>query len=144
MPAVPESPTSVTSPNEASAHPASLHDRPTAVELLEAIAATLHERVLPAVEGSVRHDVRVAANLCRLIAREAMSNAALQGVTAQFQALVNDDSLIGVDLLAAVSALIDAGDLDATTEAAARAAALAHVEAKLAANQPGYNTGGAL
>lgn len=118
-----------------------MHDRPTAVELLEAIAATLDQRVLPAVEGGVRHDVRVAANLCRIIAREVADVDLSAAVTAEFQALVGDDSHDGANLLAAVSTLIDDGELDAQTEAAARSAALAHVQAKLAVSQPGYDAG---
>jgi len=119
----------------------SLHDRPTAAELLQAVAATLDERVLPAVEGGVRHDVRVAANLCRTIAREVAGTNLDAAVTAEFQALVGDDSLVGVELLTAAGALIDRADLDAATEAAARSAALAHVEAKLAVSRPGYDAG---
>lgn len=119
--------------------PPSLHDRPTASELLVAIATTLDQRVLPEVAGGVRHDVRVAANLCRIVARE-FDDAEMSGsVTDAFQSVVGDDSLGGVELLAAVSDMIDDGRLDEQTEAAARAAALAHVRAKLAVSQPGYD-----
>lgn len=117
----------------------SLHDRPTATELLDAVASTLDNNVLPAVEGGVRHDVRVAANLCRIIARELGAAEAAVAVAGRYQAIVGDDSLEGAELLAAVSRMVDSGELAGADEAAARAAALAHVTAKLAVSQPGYD-----
>ena len=45
-------------------------DEPDAATLLEAMAATLTDRVMPALEGGVRHEARVVANLCRILARE--------------------------------------------------------------------------
>jgi hypothetical protein len=44
--------------------------RPTAPELLDAIAVLLQEEVLPAVPPSLQHKVRVAANLTRIVERE--------------------------------------------------------------------------
>jgi hypothetical protein len=43
---------------------------PDAARLLGAIADTLEERVLPRTDAEARHLVRVAANLCRIVARE--------------------------------------------------------------------------
>ncbi len=48
-----------------------MQDRPTAAELLEAIADLLEQQVLPATDGPLRHQVRVAGNLCRILEREA-------------------------------------------------------------------------
>lgn len=48
----------------------SVHDRPTATELLEIIAETLSDTVLAATAPHAQHQVRVAANLCRIVARE--------------------------------------------------------------------------
>jgi hypothetical protein len=45
--------------------------RPTAAELLEAIADLLENEVLPVLDGSpVQHKVRVAGNLARILERE--------------------------------------------------------------------------
>jgi hypothetical protein len=48
-----------------------LQYRPTAFELLDTIASLLETDVLPAVDGSLQHRVRVAANLARILEREA-------------------------------------------------------------------------
>ena len=50
-----------------------MNDTPTSDELLDAVARTLTEQVLPDTSGSTRHSVRVAASLCRLVARELAS-----------------------------------------------------------------------
>jgi hypothetical protein len=47
-----------------------MQDRPTAPELLVDIADLLENRVVPALDGALRHQVRVAGNLCRIIERE--------------------------------------------------------------------------
>lgn len=47
-----------------------MHDRPTASELLMIVAETLSDTVVPATEPHARHQARVAANLCRVVARE--------------------------------------------------------------------------
>ena len=44
--------------------------RPTAAELLDAIAELLEKEVIDAVSGPVQHKVRVAANLARILQRE--------------------------------------------------------------------------
>jgi len=43
---------------------------PSAATLLDAVAATLTSQVIPATSGSAQHSARVAASLCRIIARE--------------------------------------------------------------------------
>ena len=45
--------------------------RPTADELLDCMAALLEDQVLPVVAGPVQHQLRVAANLARILQREA-------------------------------------------------------------------------
>ena len=40
-----------------------MQDRPTAAELLEAVADSLDGEVLPVVDFTVQHKVRVAANI---------------------------------------------------------------------------------
>ena len=48
-----------------------MQDRPTATELLEAIAELLEGPLLEATGGALKHQVRVAGNLSRILAREA-------------------------------------------------------------------------
>ncbi len=48
-----------------------MQDRPTSAELLETVADLLEEQLMPATQGAVRHQVRVAGNLCRILEREA-------------------------------------------------------------------------
>ena len=43
---------------------------PSASALLDAIADTLTNQVIPATSGGAQHSARVAASLCRIIARE--------------------------------------------------------------------------
>jgi len=47
-----------------------VQDRPTAAELLEAIGDLLEGPLLEATEGALKHQVRVAGNLCRILGRE--------------------------------------------------------------------------
>ena len=47
-----------------------MQDRPTATELLDDVAALLADEVVPVLDGNLRHHVRVAANLCRIVSRE--------------------------------------------------------------------------
>ena len=54
-----------------------MQDRPTSWELLDAVAELLEETLMPATEGGVRHQARVAANLCRIVQREIAAGAEL-------------------------------------------------------------------
>ena len=47
-----------------------MQDRPTSIELLETIAWFLETEVLDELEGSKRHQTRVAINLCHILMRE--------------------------------------------------------------------------
>ncbi|HEY2773943.1 MAG TPA: DUF6285 domain-containing protein [Candidatus Binatia bacterium] len=47
-----------------------MQDKPTAIELLEALEAFLREEVAPHVEGGLRFKVLVATNVAGIIARE--------------------------------------------------------------------------
>lgn len=95
-------------------------DRPTAAELLEIVAETLSETVVPATESHAQHQARVAANLCRILGRELAAGAPASPTF--------PNSLL---------------DVDDATAAAAYEEALALVEAKLAIVKPGYNDHGA-
>lgn len=47
-----------------------MQDRPTATELLTTIAGVLEGDVMPLLQDPIKHRVRVAANLCQILARE--------------------------------------------------------------------------
>ncbi len=47
-----------------------MNDRPTAVELLEAVRRFLQDDVMPALDGHLGYQVRVAANVVAIVARE--------------------------------------------------------------------------
>lgn len=91
-------------------------DRPTTIELLEIVAETLTEAVVPATATHAQHQARVAANLCRIIGRELATDATAPGGLA--------DSLLDCD--------------DATADAAFDDV-LALVRAKLNVAKPGYD-----
>ena len=78
-----------------------MKDSPPADELLAAVARTLSEQVLPETRGATAHAVRVAASLCRLVAREsdAPSGAATDQALAELLGL-DVDSIGNVDLAA--------------------------------------------
>jgi hypothetical protein len=54
-----------------------MHDRPTITELLDDVADLLDDEVVPVLDGGVKHHVRVAANLCRIVEREVRLGPAL-------------------------------------------------------------------
>lgn len=51
-----------------------MQDRPTASELLQAIGDLLEGPVLESMSGALKHQVRVAGNLCRILERELESS----------------------------------------------------------------------
>lgn len=48
-------------------------DQPSAQRLLEAMAVTMADQVVPVTSGGPQHAARVVANLCRILAREQAS-----------------------------------------------------------------------
>ena len=50
-------------------------DRPDAALLLEAMAATLTDKVMPELSGRAQHQARIVANLCRVVARDLADDA---------------------------------------------------------------------
>ena len=46
------------------------HDRPTAIELVDAVRELLTDELLDAVDGRLRFQVRVAANALAMVGRE--------------------------------------------------------------------------
>ena len=115
-----------------------MQDRPTAAELLRDIAELLEGDVLAATAGPVRHHVRVAANLARIVQRELEL-----GREANFRerALLGD--LLGVDgstaeLNAELAKRLRAND-DADLARAAWPVLLAITLDKLAIDKPGHD-----
>jgi Domain of unknown function (DUF6285) len=47
-----------------------LHGRPTAVELVDAVAALLRDVLPEHLEGALRHQVRIAVNALEMVSRE--------------------------------------------------------------------------
>lgn len=94
-------------------------DRPTAAELLEIVAATLSETVVPATAPHAQHQARVAANLCRILGRE-----------------------LAAEPKPSISLPETLLDADAATAAAAYPEVLELVRAKLEINKPGYDSHG--
>jgi len=91
-------------------------DRPTAVELLEIMAATLSETIVPATAPHAQHQARVIANLGRELAADEPATVSIP------------PSLRTVDDATADTAYSDVLEL---------------VRAKLAVNKPGYDAHGA-
>lgn len=117
-----------------------MQDRPTAQELLEAVVELLEETLMPATEGGLRHQARVAANLCRIVGRELERGAALDGREVELLA-----GALGVDpgdhdaeaLNRDLSDRLLRGDEELEPEA--WSALLEIVRGKLAVAKPGYD-----
>jgi hypothetical protein len=118
-----------------------MQDRPTASELLETIAALLEQELLPATQGGLQHQVRVAGNLCRILAREAQLGTAQDAREVELLAAALGEAPGGRDALALSRALVarlDAGH-DAALEARAFRALVEIVRGKLAIAKPGHD-----
>jgi hypothetical protein len=118
-----------------------MQDRPTAAELLRDIAGTLDERILPLLSGNEQHQVRVAANLCRILEREVALGPTLE---AEERALLEDllPDLPAATPLAELNAELArrvATVDDRDFLARAQAAMLTIARGKLAVNKPGYD-----
>ncbi len=114
--------------------------RPDADELLDAVADLLERQVIAAVPPHLQHQVRVAANLCRILQREAQLGTTNDDAERRRLAalLGHDGSLL--ELRSELTArLDDPAPLDAATDRAVREALLATVRADLAIAKPGYD-----
>jgi hypothetical protein len=111
-------------------------DEPRASELLAAMASTLTEQVMSATEGGAKHAVRVVANLCRVLAREAELGPAAEAATADaLRTLLKTEG----SLEELISALDDRLAMDDPQfDAAAHSVLLADVERRLAIAKPDY------
>ena len=118
-----------------------MQDRPTASELLATIAELLEGAVLDATSGGLKHQVRVAGNLCRILEREAALGAAQEAREAALLAGVLGEAPGGRDakgLSAALVARLEA-EHDAALEKRAVPALLEIVRGKLAIAKPGHD-----
>lgn len=107
-----------------------MYDEPDAVTLLEAMATTLSDSVVPALSGGVQHEARVVANLCRILARELSEAGADRDM---FAALLGHDGQLA-DLAAELDALIAAGEAPPDT----LAVLLSDVTRRAEITKPGY------
>jgi len=114
-----------------------LHDRPTAAELVVAVREYLEHDVMPGTEGRLSFHARVAANVLGMVERELTDGAALDAAEhAGLVALLGHDGTIP-DLTRELAHRIRDGSLDDR-----RAAVADHVRAsvgrKLAVANPTY------
>lgn len=106
-----------------------LHGRPTAAELVAAVAEFLETDVREATAGQVNFHARVAANALRIVERELLVGSADDVVDAL--------AGIGFDDEAALAAAIRAGELD-ERRAEVLSALRALVSHRLSVAHPGY------
>ncbi len=113
-----------------------MEDRPTAAELLQAIGDLLADEVLPVVDVTVQHKVRVAANLCRIVERELLIGAesAERERRALADLLGHDGSL--AELNDELAGRLRVGDRDFL--AGSLAVLIEATVSKLAVDKPGY------
>lgn len=108
-----------------------LHGRPTAAELVAAVADFLEGDVREATSGQVNFHARVAANALRMVERELLSSGDAEVRTALADLGLADE--------AALAAAIRAGELDGRDE---EVMACLHtlVRHRLAVAHPGYDS----
>ncbi len=116
--------------------------RPDAAELLDAVASLLVDDVIAAVPAHLQHQVRVAANLCRILEREATvgpaNDAAERGRLADVLGADDDRDLVSLraDL---AGMLADPAPIDPALDRSIRDALLATLRADLAIAKPRYD-----
>lgn len=106
--------------------------RPTAAELVAAVAGFLTDQVVPALEGKVAFHTRVAANALRIVERELRLGAEAEAVEAERARLPGapaDD--------AALATLIREGHPD-VDDPALRGYLIRSVRARIAIDSPDY------
>jgi hypothetical protein len=92
--------------------PPTLHDRPTAQELVEAVREYLERDVMPGTEGRLSFHARVAANALAMVERELTTGAALDAAEHdRLVQLLGHDGTIA-DLTTELARGIRAGDFD--------------------------------
>jgi len=127
-----------------------MQDRPTAAELLGDIAELLEGETLQATTGALRHEIRVAGNLCRILAREVAQAPAAEECERELLAELLGQAVDGrstAELNALVAERLDgepashASDSDDPDfERDAWRAIVAIVRSKLAIVKPGHDS----
>jgi Domain of unknown function (DUF6285) len=107
-----------------------IYGRPTAAELVAAVADFLDDDVRPATEGQVNFHARVAANVLRTVERELRDESAAEVTDALAEVGFTDE--------AALAAAIRAGELDERA-ADVLPALRTLVRHRLAVAHPGYD-----
>lgn len=117
-----------------------MQDRPSAAELLVDLADLLEGDVVPVLEGSLQHQVRVAGNLCRIIERELRLGPAEDARQAERLAALLDVEPAGVpELVRLLDDRLRTGN-DVDFERRAWACLMAIVRGKLAVTKPGHDS----
>jgi hypothetical protein len=106
------------------------HGRPTAAELVAAVAEFLETDVRNSTEGQVNFHSRVAANALRIVERELRGDGEQERVTAALAAVGCADE-------AQLAAAIRSGELEGAADPV-RSALRVLVQRRLAAAHPGY------
>jgi len=114
-----------------------MQDRPTSVELLEAVREFLERDVMPSVEGRVQFHTRVAVNALGMLERELRLGPELAAAErARLGALLGHDADLGA-LTAELASRIRDGSLDDRRDDVV-AAVRDSVRAKLLVSNPDY------
>lgn len=111
----------------------SAHGRPTAAELIAAVAEFLETDVRESTAGQVNFHSRVAANALRMVERELLADADADAADGVARALAR----VGCVDEAQLAAAIRAGELDGGADRV-QSALRALVGRRLAAAHPGY------
>jgi hypothetical protein len=120
-----------------------VQDAPDASRLLGAVADLLEQSIVPRTDPALQHQVRVAANLCRIVQREvSLDGGADTAARGRLAALLGHDGpseALWRELASRLGADDDTG-IGVEDEASVHAALLAIVRDKLAVAKPGYDT----
>jgi hypothetical protein len=118
--------------------------RPTAAELLSAIAELLETEVIGAVSGPVQHKVRVAANLARILERESELGAAAADrearLTRRLLGKPDGDTTPAPVLRGELAAALRAGPAPGATDDETWAALMTITKDDLAIAKPGHDS----
>ncbi len=116
-----------------------MQDQPAAARLLEAVADTLETRVLPAADPELRHEVRVAASLCRIVQREITLDPESDVRAAEALGTLLGHAGTSRELWAELATRLDGETVFVPGDEATRAVLLSIVCDKLAVAKPGYD-----
>jgi Domain of unknown function (DUF6285) len=114
-----------------------MQDRPTAPELLDALAAKLHAEVREWVPRERRFQVLVLANLCAVVARELRAGEAPSAADLQLFTKLGGEGEDARATAAELARRIRAGELDDRLDETL-AGLREHVRRKLEIARPGY------